>query len=61
MYGMRQTLPNQAWIKADTASVSDSNIKANDIAYSACPECEDPEASPFWQLKARTIDYDRVA
>lgn len=61
MYEMRQTLPNQAWIKADTASVSDTNIKANDIAYSACPECEDPEASPFWQLKARTIDYDRVA
>jgi LPS-assembly protein len=60
IYQMRMTLPNEARLGATSARSSDTEMVAEGVSYTACPECDDPDASPFWQLRAQSINYDKV-
>ncbi len=60
IYTFRRTLTNQARLQADSAVQSDEGLLLKNVGYTACPECEDPNAKPFWQLRARKINYDKA-
>lgn len=61
IYEMHQTLKNDARVGAKSARSNDIEMIAQDVVYTACPECADPSASPLWQLRAKSIYYDKVA
>ncbi len=60
IYDFRRTLTNQARLKADSAEKSNDGLLLQNVGYTACPECEDPNANPLWNLRARTINYDEA-
>jgi len=60
IYAFRRIMTNQARLQADSALQSNKGLLLQNVGYTACPECEDPNANPLWQLRARKINYDKA-
>jgi len=52
-------LQNETRLKAARAARTEATrVELTNATYTACPECEDPDAEPLWQLRAHAIISD---
>ena len=59
MTEIRSYLQNETRLQAERAARTGSTrIELSGATYTACPECEDPDAQPIWQLQAQTVVKD---
>ena len=50
-----------ARLKSRSASRNGMQLDLHGAVFTSCPECEDPEDDPLWQIRAARIHYDRAA
>ena len=56
---IKSYLQNETRLMALKASRTETTrVELSGAIYTACPECEDPDAEPLWQLRAQTIIND---
>ena len=56
---IKSYLQNKTRLKAAQAARTEATrVELSGATYTACPECEDPDAEPLWQLRAQTIIND---
>ena len=56
---IKSYLQNETRLKAAQATRTEATrVELSGATYTACPECEDPDAEPLWQLRAQTIIND---
>ena len=59
MTEIKSYLQNETRLQAEQAARTGSTrIELSGATYTACPECEDPDAQPIWQLRAQTVVKD---
>ena len=58
---IKSYLPKNARLQAtEAARTSATQIALSDASYTACPECEEPDAAPIWQLRAKKVIKDEA-
>ena len=58
---IKSYLPKNARLQAtEAARSSATQIALSDASYTACPECEEPDAAPIWQLRAKKVIKDEA-
>ena len=56
---IKSFLQNETRLQATKAARTGSTrVRLSGATYTACPECEDPDAEPIWQLRAQTVIKD---
>ena len=57
--GIKSYLQNETRLKAaQAARIETTRVELSGATYTACQECEDPDADPLWQIRAQTIVND---
>ena len=59
--GLRLTTTDSGRLRAEKAERLGSLLDLEDAIYTSCPECDNPDDAPLWQIRAANITYDRVA
>ena len=56
---IKSYLQNETRLQASQAArTSSTRVELSGATYTACPECEDPDTEPIWQLRAQTVIKD---
>lgn len=56
---IKSYLQNETRLQAAKAArTTSTRVELSGATYTACPECEDPDAEPIWQLRAQTVIKD---
>ena len=56
---IKSFLQNETRLQATKAErTGPTRVRLSGATYTACPECEDPDAEPIWQLRAQTVIKD---
>ena len=58
---MRLSTAGGSRLQAKSARRNGTQLALEDATYTTCPECEEPDKAPLWQIRASRIDYDREA
>ena len=57
---MRLATQSSGRMKAANAARDGALLELEDAIYTSCPECDDPNDAPLWQIRASRISYDRA-
>ena len=57
---MRLATKSSGRMKAASAARDGAMLELEDAIYTSCPECDNPNDAPLWQIKASRISYDRA-
>ena len=57
---MRLATQSSGRMKAASAARDGALLELEDAIYTSCPECDDPNDAPLWQIRASRISYDRA-
>ena len=59
MTEIKSYLQNETRLQAvQAARTGSTRVELSGATYTACPECEDPDAQPIWQFRAQTVVKD---